>query len=147
MFANTHELTIAWGDCDPAGIVFYPRFFAMFDDATAALMTAASGMDRRTLTAHHGILGWPMIETTSTFLSPVSFDDRVQIVGIVTQLGRSSFSIEHRMTRGATHCVTCREKRVWAAHGSSGRGLAPMPIPDELRARLMTEEVVSLDGR
>ena len=31
---NSRALRIEWGDCDPAGIVFYPRYFAMFDHST-----------------------------------------------------------------------------------------------------------------
>lgn len=30
MYVNRRRVTIEWGDCDPAGIVFYPRYFAMF---------------------------------------------------------------------------------------------------------------------
>ena len=33
-----------WGDCDPAGIVFYPRYFAMFDHSTVLLIEAALGI-------------------------------------------------------------------------------------------------------
>ncbi len=36
MFSNTRTLRIEWGDCDPAGIVFYPRYFAMFDTSTTS---------------------------------------------------------------------------------------------------------------
>ena len=36
MFSNTRHRTIEWGDCDPAGIVFNPRYFEWFDAATAA---------------------------------------------------------------------------------------------------------------
>ena len=32
---------IEWGDCDPAGIVFYPRYFEMFDGSTTALFSSA----------------------------------------------------------------------------------------------------------
>ena len=31
MPSNARTVRIEWGDCDPAGIVFYPRYFAMFD--------------------------------------------------------------------------------------------------------------------
>ena len=31
---NITARRIEWGECDPAGIVFYPRFFAMFDNAS-----------------------------------------------------------------------------------------------------------------
>ena len=35
MLISTHEVEIEFGDCDPAGIVFYPNHFRMFDAATA----------------------------------------------------------------------------------------------------------------
>jgi 4-hydroxybenzoyl-CoA thioesterase len=31
MLTYVRNTRIEWGDCDPAGIVFYPRFFALFD--------------------------------------------------------------------------------------------------------------------
>ena len=34
MASNARTVRIEWGDCDPAGIVFYPRYFAMFDHST-----------------------------------------------------------------------------------------------------------------
>ena len=38
---NVTARRIEWGECDPAGIVFYPRFFAMFDNATTLLFSTA----------------------------------------------------------------------------------------------------------
>ena len=38
---NRRDVFIEWGDCDPAGIVYYPRYFVMFDNATVALFAAA----------------------------------------------------------------------------------------------------------
>ena len=46
MLTNTRTVRIEWGDCDPAGIVFYPRFFAMFDTSTTALFERALGMTK-----------------------------------------------------------------------------------------------------
>ena len=43
---NITTRRIEWGECDPAGIVFYPRFFAMFDNATTLLFSAALGMTK-----------------------------------------------------------------------------------------------------
>ena len=40
-FTNTRRLRIEWGDCDPAGIIFYPRYFEIFDASTAHLLEAA----------------------------------------------------------------------------------------------------------
>ena len=41
MFVNRREVQIQWGDCDPANIVYYPRYFAMFDDSTSTLFEVA----------------------------------------------------------------------------------------------------------
>ena len=40
------QLTIEWGQCDPAGIVFNSRFFEMFDFSTWMLFEAALGVKR-----------------------------------------------------------------------------------------------------
>src|SRR5262249_5764600 len=38
MLANRRLVRIEWGDCDPAGIVYSPRYFAIFDASTTALI-------------------------------------------------------------------------------------------------------------
>ena len=38
LFTNTTRVEIQFGDCDPAGIVYYPNYFRFFDNATAALV-------------------------------------------------------------------------------------------------------------
>src|SRR5437773_7669401 len=49
MLTNRRTIRIAWGDCDPAGIVFYPRYFAMFDHSTVLLVERALGMAKHKL--------------------------------------------------------------------------------------------------
>ena len=41
MFVHRRDVQIQWGDCDPANIVYYPRYFAMFDDSTSILFEAS----------------------------------------------------------------------------------------------------------
>ena len=36
MFVHRRDVQIQWGDCDPANIVYYPRYFAMISGGTAA---------------------------------------------------------------------------------------------------------------
>ena len=47
MFVNRRDVQIQWGDCDPANIVYYPRYFEMFDDSTS-IMFEAAGFSRVT---------------------------------------------------------------------------------------------------
>ena len=49
MLTNRRTIRIAWGDCDPAGIVFYPRYFAMFDHSTVLLLEHALGFNKHEL--------------------------------------------------------------------------------------------------
>jgi hypothetical protein len=76
---NTRPITIAWGDCDPAGIVFYPRYFEYFDACTGALFLRALGMPKPRWTALHGIVGIPMVDTRSRFSVPSVFGDEVVV--------------------------------------------------------------------
>jgi 4-hydroxybenzoyl-CoA thioesterase len=46
MFVHRRDVQIQWGDCDPANIVYYPRYFAMFDDSTSIMFEAAGEVVR-----------------------------------------------------------------------------------------------------
>ncbi|HWO35815.1 MAG TPA: hypothetical protein VNO32_44045 [Candidatus Acidoferrum sp.] len=48
---NRKTIYIEWGDCDPAQIVFYPRYLAYFDACATALFKKA-GLSQRN--AHLG---------------------------------------------------------------------------------------------
>ncbi len=137
MFANTMTRLIEWGDCDPAGIVFYPRYFAMFDTATAALFQAALGIDKAAMLARFAIAGFPMVDTSARFLVALSFGTVVRIESRVAALGRSSFGIRHALFDGETLAAEGEETRVWTRRDPEDpKRLRAAPIPDEVRACL-----------
>lgn len=137
MFTNTRNWIVEWGDCDPAGIVFYPRFFAAFDTSTSRMLEVATGKKKAALILENGIIGWPMAETGARFLAPASFGDEVQIETRVTRVGRSSFAIEHRLLKDGKVCIEATEVRVWAAPRKDGRpGIEGVAIPEDIAARL-----------
>lgn len=136
-FRNEREMTIEWGQCDPAGIVFNPRYFEFFDWSTALLLEAATGMRKAAMTAHHGIVGTPVVETRAVFHAPTRFGDRVRIVSTVWAVKRSSFRVSHRLFRGDTLCVEGEETRVWAGrHPDDPERLASVAIPAAISAAL-----------
>ena len=107
-------VTIEWGDCDSAGIVFYPRFFAMFDASTAALFAHALGMRQKAMEAHYNMAGLPMVDTRAKFHVPSSYGDDIVIESKVERFGRSSFDVYHRLLReGDVLGAECWETRVW----------------------------------
>lgn len=129
------DIEIEFGDCDPAGIVFYPNYFRFFDAATAGLLFQALGSRKIEWTARFGIVGIPMVDTGARFLRPSRFGDRVRIETTVTAIGRSSFDVLHRLLNDGELAVEAHEKRVWAGRSDDG-GLRARAIPEEVRLAL-----------
>jgi 4-hydroxybenzoyl-CoA thioesterase len=134
-FTHTRSVTIEWGDCDPARIVHYPRYFVMFDWSTAELFHAALGMTKRLFTAKYGIVGFPMVDTRAKFHAPSTYGDEVTIESRVEKFGRSSFDVAHRLMKGGTLGVECWETRVWVGkHPDDPARIKAVPIPEDVIA-------------
>lgn len=138
MHSNRYHTILEWGDCDPAGIAFYPRLLAMCDAATAALMSSATGRTRAQLFAEYDALGWPMVDLKTSFSHPVTYDDRVRVDSAFTALGTSSITVHHRMLVDGTLCLECTETRVWTVRDPDSGEITSAPIPEELREMFST---------
>jgi 4-hydroxybenzoyl-CoA thioesterase len=137
MFIHRHTVRIEWGDCDPAGIVFYPRYFAMIDHATVLLTEAALGMKKLALYRHYDFGGYPSVETEARFILPTRYGDDVEIESKITRVGRSSFSLQHRMRLAGVLAVECNETRVWVVRDPTRPGgFRAQPMPAEVVERL-----------
>lgn len=133
MFVHRRNVTIAWGDCDPAGIVYYPRYFQMFDTSTVELFHAAAGCTKFEMMQRFDFAGFPMVDTGARFSMPSRFGDEVTIESRIARLGRSSFDIEHRLLRGSAIAIEAHEKRVWVRrHPDDPDRIESTPIPQEL---------------
>lgn len=135
MFTHTTKVEIQFGDCDPAGIVYYPNYFRFFDNATAAMLSAAFAMHKRNWLDHYGIAGIPMVDTGARFIKPSSFGDVVEISSEITELGRSSFGVKHSLLRDGDLAIEAHEKRVWVVRDDNG-GIRSAALPDEVRKLL-----------
>ncbi len=131
--AFSRELRIEWGDCDPAGIVFYPRYFAFFDANTAYLFEAA-GLPKHELVRAYDIVGLPLVDVQAKFMAPSRFGDRITIESAVAEWRRSSVVIEHRISREGRLAVQGAETRVWAGNDPER--------PDALKVRPIPQEVI-----
>jgi len=136
MLVNTRLVRIEWGDCDPCGIIYYPRYFAFFDASTSALIERALGMTKRDYLKAFDFTGHPLVDAHCRFLIPTRFGDDVTIETTVTQFHRSSFDVRHHLRKGATLAVEGLETRVWVhGHPASGR-MKAVPMPQEVIRRL-----------
>ncbi len=132
-FSNTRTVRIEWGDCDPAGIIFYPRYFEIFDASTAALFERALGITKFEMFKTLEFSGWPLVRTQARFLKPTRFGDDVTVETSV-KFGRASFDIEHKLSLKGELCAECSEKRVWTLRDAGGQ-LKSHPVPNEVLAK------------
>jgi YbgC/YbaW family acyl-CoA thioester hydrolase len=126
---------VHWGDCDPAGIIFYPTYFRWMDAATWALV-AAAGFGTRRMRSEH--LAMPLVSADCQFLHPAEQGDRCEVRSRVARFGGSSFVVEHEIVRAdGTALARGTETRVWGRHvDGPGSRLKGERVPEELRARL-----------
>lgn len=138
MLSNVQYRQIEWGDCDPAGIVFTPRFFAFFDHGMSLLYVAA-GWSKPELRKTFAMAGATIVETSAKFHAPCAFGDEVAITSTIVEVKRVSFSVRHELRKGDQLCVEGLETRVWVAHDKETGRLRSASIPAEVAARFRGE--------
>lgn len=121
-------MRIEWGHCDPAGIIYYPNYFRIFDASTAMLFEAALGMTKFEMFKNLEFTGWPLVRTQARFLKPTRFGDDVTVESTI-KFGRTSFEVEHKLKLDGEICAECSEKRVWTVRDAEGR-LKSHPVPE-----------------
>ncbi|MGB8676265.1 MAG: thioesterase family protein [Pseudolabrys sp.] len=134
-FTYRKQLTIEWGQCDPAGIVFNSRFFEMFDASTWQMFEAALGVKPHELASAFGITGIPLVDVRANFIKAVKFGDIVDLTSRVSEFRRSSFDVEHRLSVGGEVAVEGGETRVWASRSKDD--------PEKIGGTAITGEVIA----
>jgi 4-hydroxybenzoyl-CoA thioesterase len=137
-FIYRRQLTIEWGQCDPAGIVFNPRFFEMFDASSWLLFEAVLGVKPQDLASTYGIIGIALVDARANFLKPARFGDAIEIASRVSEFRRSSFDVEHRLSVNGELAVEGGETRVWAARDNAN--------PDKIAAIAIPQNVITKFG-
>ena len=136
MLVNSRVVRIEWGDCDPAGIVYYPRYFAFFDASTSALLERALGMTKPDYLQAYDFAGHPLVDTQSRFLIPTRFGDDVTIESEVAAIRRTSFDIRHRLLKHGALAVEGFETRVWVRNDPQTGHMKGVPVPPAVVERL-----------
>ncbi|AMO22176.1 acyl-CoA thioesterase [Ramlibacter solisilvae] len=127
--------TVTWGDCDPAGIIFYPTYYRWMDAATWA-MVAGAGFPPARMRAEHFTI--PLVDSNCAFLSSPVFGDECEVRSQVSRWGRSSFTVSHEFILSDGRVLARgTEARVWCRYEAGpGSALRSEAIPQELRAAL-----------
>ncbi len=137
MFSNSRIFRIEWQHCDPAGIVYYPRYFTIFDSSTTQMFEKALGMSKFDFLKKYDCFGYPMVDTRARFHIPARFGEDVEIRTRMTEIKRSSFSIEHNILKDGQLAVEGFETRVWVGKDPNDpEKMKSQPIPHEIVDKL-----------
>lgn len=127
-FSTKH--VVQFGDCDPAGIVYYPNYYRWMDDAFHGL-TLSIGFDQRRLIDGHGILGTPLVDTGCTFVSSATYGDNLTVDVHLEAIKTTSVRLSYRFARGTDPVAFGHEVRVFVRRAATG--LEKAEIPDDVR--------------
>jgi 4-hydroxybenzoyl-CoA thioesterase len=111
---------VEFGDCDPAGIVYFPNFFRWMDAASRHWFVQRGVPPWRETEARWGVIGTPIVDASAKFLKPALYGERIHIETTVDEWRRSSFVQRHRIWRGPDLLVEGTEVRVFAARREGG---------------------------
>jgi 4-hydroxybenzoyl-CoA thioesterase len=87
------RVPVSFGDCDPAGIVFYPNILRWCDASFHTLLRRHGGHEHlcRVLDA----IGIGVAESTARFLSPLRDGDGLDISTSIAEWGRKTVTVAH----------------------------------------------------
>jgi 4-hydroxybenzoyl-CoA thioesterase len=138
MLTNRRLIRVQWGDCDPAGIVFYPRYFEWFDASTILLFEKVTGMTKIRMLEKYGGAGLALLEARAVFKVASHYGEDLEIESRVTEFRRSSFFVHHKVTKGDTLALEGFETRLWTVRDPANA--------NHLKSGAMPPEVVAAFG-
>ena len=83
---------IRFKDCDPAGIVFYPRYFEMMNDCIESFFDEAIGWSFGQMHVEEGA-GIPLGKVSTRFEAPSRLGDDTEWRLVITRLGRATVDL------------------------------------------------------
>ena len=130
---TVYRVDVHFGDCDPAGIVFFPNFSRWMDAASAFYFRSCGLPPWRQMTELPGSVGAPLLEIHTRFVKSVSYGETIEIATRVEEWRAKVFVQHHRVTRGDDLICEGRETRAFCVRGDDGR-IRAVPIPAFIRA-------------
>ena len=135
MITNERLVRVQWGDCDPAGIVYYPRYFEWIDASTILLFEKATGLTKIRMLEKHGGAGLALLEARAVFKVASQYGDDISIESRITEFRRTTFFVHHRVSKGDVLALEGFETRLWTVRDASDANrLKSAPMPPELIA-------------
>jgi 4-hydroxybenzoyl-CoA thioesterase len=126
------DIQVRFGDTDPAGIVFYPRYYEMVNQVVEDWFAHGLGYPFRRMHLE-GRRGVPTVSIESVFQNPSRLGDILRFTLTARRIGTKSANLHVHATCDEEARLTCRTVIV---HSTIGREVQAVPWPEEVSARM-----------
>lgn len=135
MIMYSRELTVAWGESDPFGLVYYPMMFTWFNETEHELLRALGFPTNKLIKEHR--TAFVMGDVHFRFIGPAAYGDKVRTTMQLAKIGTSTLHWDCKAVQAASgETVTeGRAIRIYARIQEDGN-LKALPIPDYIRNAL-----------
>ena len=118
MFAHRLEISISFGDCDPAGIAFYPNIFSWFDRTFHDWLRRFGG--HGALCRQLDAVGIGLMDARAQFRRPMRDGDVLSLRLDIDKWGSNSLHLAYEGLVDGTIAVVGGEVRGLFKHGATG---------------------------
>lgn len=135
-----YKRTVEFSDTDLAGIMHFAQFFRYMESAEHALLRSMGYSVHQEFDGR--MVGWPRVNCSSDFLSPLRFEDQVEIAVIVSELKDKSVTYQFEIRLVADGRVASRGSitavcAIWDPESGKMRANSiPPQLADALRQYL-----------
>ena len=130
-----YSVTVQFGDCDPAGIVFFPNFSRWMDAASLSFFMQCGVPPWRELVKTRAIVGTPLLEINTKFIRAATYGETLEIATHVEEWRNKAFIQQHRVTRGDMLICEGREVRTFVMRDAADPDrLRAIPVPEDIKA-------------
>ncbi len=128
------ERVVRFSDCDPAGIVFYPQYFVMFNALVEDWVTDALGVSYAELIGPRRV-GLPTVRLEVDFRAVSRHGDTVRLALQVERLGSKSLTLQVACRGGPDDELRVQLRQVLVT--TSLQTHRAVDMPPDLRAGLL----------
>ena len=125
-------LTVRFSDCDPAGIVYTPRFIDMANAVIEDLFFARLRINYHKLIRDGVGLGYKSVDTD--FFRPALMGDRLTFTPLIEHIGRTSVIFSIHCVREIEEVMRCRLVMITTSLSTHNAISIPVPLKEALTA-------------
>ena len=121
------RIAVRFGECDPAGFVYYPVLLHYCHVAMEEFFAARCGMSYDRLMRDERV-GFPTVNVQAEFFAPLVYGDEVEVEVWASSVGRTSVTFEYRLRRAADGLLCASATHVQVAMSLDERRAVPVPV-------------------